>query len=276
MDIYLAALEARRAQLCKISKSNTRRAYHTYNMGLIRDGIGKALGAGQVQTGFNGPKLPFTNNNKSTASSSTSASDYPRRLPPRPDDQSYIRDPRDSLGAPYNDPYSRRTPSPGFDQGYGYDDGRSSSRYSEFQDAPPAYEAQNGYSNIYNPGPPSRYDDSSKPYSQYNNYTEQSRDGRMTNTYAQPYDNPRSSYYDQGCAQDSRSMPSRGFRPLALPQIEYGDGKPFLRGYSDELRQYGIEEKEFIPLLDQVNKAVIPNPENVIFQKAANIAGWFV
>lgn len=71
-------------------------------------------------------------------------------------------------------------------------------------------------------------------------------------------------------------MQNSGFHPLALPQVEYGDGKPFMRGYSDELQHYGIEERQFIQILDTVNKAIIPNPENQIFQKAANIAGWFV
>jgi hypothetical protein len=67
-----------------------------------------------------------------------------------------------------------------------------------------------------------------------------------------------------------------GFRPLALPQITYGDGQPFLRGYSSELVQYGISPDEFIQVLDAINIAIIPSPENQIFQKGANIAGWFL
>lgn len=66
------------------------------------------------------------------------------------------------------------------------------------------------------------------------------------------------------------------FRPFALPQIAYGDGQPFLRGYSNELVPYGIPPEEFIRVLDAINVAIIPNPENQIFQKGANIAGWFV
>jgi hypothetical protein len=66
------------------------------------------------------------------------------------------------------------------------------------------------------------------------------------------------------------------FRPLVLPQIAYGDGQPFLRGYSDKLAHYGIYEMDFIALVDAVNVAILPNPENQIFQKGANIAGWFV
>lgn len=98
----------------------------------------------------------------------------------------------------------------------------------------------------------------------------------MTTSYPQPSEDQRDTYYDNSRVQGSRLIRGSGSRPLALPQIEYGDGKPFLRGYSDELRQYEIDEKRFIQILGNVNKAIIPNPENQIFQKAANIAGWFV
>jgi hypothetical protein len=63
---------------------------------------------------------------------------------------------------------------------------------------------------------------------------------------------------------------------LALPQIGYGDGEPFLRGYSSDLGRYGVSEGAFIGLVDAINVAIIPNPENQIFQKGANIAGWFL
>ncbi|KXT15332.1 hypothetical protein AC579_2820 [Pseudocercospora musae] len=66
------------------------------------------------------------------------------------------------------------------------------------------------------------------------------------------------------------------FRPLALPQTANGDGQPFLRGYSDELARFGIQRDEFIELLDAINVAVIPDLEHQIFQKGANIAGWFM
>lgn len=57
------------------------------------------------------------------------------------------------------------------------------------------------------------------------------------------------------------------FRPLALPQITYGDGAPFARGYTDELRRYGITEADFIGIVDAINVAMVPNPEVQIFQK---------
>jgi hypothetical protein len=66
------------------------------------------------------------------------------------------------------------------------------------------------------------------------------------------------------------------FRPLALPQIGYGDGEPFLRGYSSDLGRYGVSEGEFIGLVDAINVSIVPNPENQIFQKGANIAGFFL
>jgi hypothetical protein len=66
------------------------------------------------------------------------------------------------------------------------------------------------------------------------------------------------------------------FRPLVLPQIAFGDGAPFLRGYSDELAPFGIREREFFEVIDAINIAIVPSPENQIFQKGANIAGWFV
>lgn len=77
-------------------------------------------------------------------------------------------------------------------------------------------------------------------------------------------------------AGDMGSTGDANFRPLALPQIAYGGEQPFLRGYTRELGQYGISEQEFMGLLDAINVAIIPNPENQIFQKGANIAGWFL
>lgn len=68
----------------------------------------------------------------------------------------------------------------------------------------------------------------------------------------------------------------RGFSPLILPQIENGHGSPFLRGYSQQLLQYNISMDMFIQFIDQINIVIIPNPENQIFQKAANIAGFFL
>lgn len=65
-------------------------------------------------------------------------------------------------------------------------------------------------------------------------------------------------------------------RPFIVPQIAYGSGQPFLRGYSNELSMYGISRRDFLEVLDAVNVANTPNPESQIFQKGASIAGWFV
>ena len=72
------------------------------------------------------------------------------------------------------------------------------------------------------------------------------------------------------------SLQTKAYRPLILPQIAYGEGQPFLRGYSTELEQYGISNDKFLEILDAINVAIIPNPEVQIFQKGANIAGWFM
>ncbi|KAJ5805386.1 uncharacterized protein N7503_002988 [Penicillium pulvis] len=98
-------------------------------------------------------------------------------------------------------------------------------------------------------------------------YQGQSYDG-------QPCDGQQ--YYKRRAVTDMRCPRDAKFRPIALPQLSYGDGQPFLRGYSNDLVRYGISEGEFIRLVDAINVAIIPNPENQIFQKGANIAGWFI
>lgn len=95
----------------------------------------------------------------------------------------------------------------------------------------------------------------------------------------QPYDGQPcdgQQYYERRAVTDMRCPRDANFRPIALPQISYGDGQPFLRGYANELVRYGISEGGFIRLVDAINVAIIPNPENQIFQKGANIAGWFM
>ncbi|KAF2163613.1 hypothetical protein M409DRAFT_26221 [Zasmidium cellare ATCC 36951] len=199
-------------------------------MGLIRDGIGQALGANQVQTGFNGPKMSFSSKPNTSASSPARS---PRRLPPKPDYQTYSNSSgleRPDSSAPYGDSYSSRSPSKGYPQQYGLDNGRPSSSYrdneswpgqSQYADVPPAYGTQLDYPSTYRNDQSIRND----PYSR------QIADPWMSDSsYTQPYQDQRSSYYDNTQMQGSRSMRGSGFRPLALSQVEYGDGKPFLRG----------------------------------------------
>lgn len=160
---------------------------------------------------------------------------------------------------------------------------------------------------------PKRYDDyGSQSYNNqsingtnYNNqgYSNQSYYGQSNSQgyINQDYDNqpgyntnwgnqdppPYDGYMSQGTRDNFASnSPSRGqryagasnnsFQPFGLPQIAHGDGQPFLRGYSGHLAQYDISETEFIRIVDAINVAIIPNPENQIFQKGASIAGWFV
>lgn len=82
-----------------------------------------------------------------------------------------------------------------------------------------------------------------------------------------------------GCVDyggDGRMTGMPSFRPLALPQITYGDGQPFLRAYGAELSRYNISMRDFLQVLDAINVAIIPSPENQIFQKAATIGGFFM
>ena len=72
---------------------------------------------------------------------------------------------------------------------------------------------------------------------------------------------------------------SRGLslsRPVILPQLNFGDGVPFVRGYSDELLTLGVSERSFIEFIDALNVTEVPNPEMAIANKAMGLAGWFV
>ncbi|GLI81851.1 hypothetical protein PoHVEF18_010243 [Penicillium ochrochloron] len=203
-------------------------------MGLLRDAIGSALGAGQINNGLSGPKLPFAQRrNRETrwlSSSDTQQSPYP--------DQRY--------GSYTNENNGRNCtvtmyPGPEARQPYEQMQQRDINARHQFFDEPPCYEnfaSQRGYDNQR------QFNDS------------QPRDITQVSDFEIP------------------GGPS--FRPLALPQIGYGDEQPFLRAYSSNLSQYGISELDFIKLIDAINVAIIPNPENQIFQKGANIAGWFL
>lgn len=146
-----------------------------------------------------------------------------------------------------------------------YYDNRSYSSSGQLQ-PPPAYSRQPSrqrYNNSYD-----------IDYSSYQQQRQQSpqgfeNDNNDYNNYDDYDDYDRDMRFSQGVGRG-------GFRPLALPQISYGDGQPFLRGYSRVLQQYNISFRDFMQILDAINVAIIPNPENQIFQKGANIAGWFL
>ncbi|KAF2164553.1 hypothetical protein M409DRAFT_24953 [Zasmidium cellare ATCC 36951] len=237
-------------------------------MGLIKDLVGSAMGSGQVNNGFNQPLVPSFSRGQSRNSSSS------RPLSPRPDYRSYSNGKSDrGYLAPepcYDDFDPPRSRGSSYQQ-QSYDDRRHDAEYdnvnsspSNWTDPPPPYGTQLNVPNSYDQFPyPSRYSDSSR----------QMYDQRPSQAYYQDRERPN---YNSSPLQQSRSRQNQGFRPFAVPQVAGGDGQPFLRAYSDELRQYGIEEGQFIQVVDAINKAIIPNPENMIFQKAANIAGWFV
>ncbi|GLI79321.1 hypothetical protein PoHVEF18_007651 [Penicillium ochrochloron] len=207
-------------------------------MGLLRDAIGSALGANQANNGLSGPRLPFvkTNNRDSGRFSSLGYQQSPSPSQ-RYDSYADCDDGRNSPRIGYQMQVARSARDPTRQR---YNDDRYDDQY-QYSDEPHCYEqpVSNGW----------------------DGYQEQFYDG-------QPQDMSRAADFGQAGGPN--------FRPLALPQIGYGDGEPFLRGYPSDLRRYDISEGEFIGLLDAINVAIIPHPENQIFPKGANIAGWFL
>lgn len=229
-------------------------------MGLLRDTIGSALGGNQVNNGLSGPRLPFGNKNNNRDTAWLSPSAYRQSPSPRQGYASYSK---------YND---ERNPSPGEMQerrerslgptrsgalsGQSFRQDNSAIGYQTSMVGPPPDQMQQWYN-----------DDRSQYSDLPPHYETPAYDSR---------DEHRGQFYDMSRAGDMGLPMDVSFRPLALPQVAYGDGQPFLRGYSRELSRYGVSEQEFIRLLDAINVAIIPNPENQIFQKGANIAGWFL
>ncbi|KAK4496406.1 hypothetical protein PRZ48_012386 [Zasmidium cellare] len=71
-------------------------------------------------------------------------------------------------------------------------------------------------------------------------------------------------------------MPSFANGGGTLPQITSGDGQPFLRAYSNDLSYYGMTARQFVEVIDTINKAIVPNQAKKVFQSAATVAGFFV
>lgn len=218
-------------------------------MGILRDVIGSALQGNDVNNGLSGTKFSFTNNNSNTNYSSSSWQNRP--LPFRQQDAS-----------PMNSDY----------------DGRSQQDWRQTQSTrpPTSFDTLHGTTNEHHRLSYQGYYDSPPPYDPRDptlstGYTQSENDRRQSYGLSQAH-----AYNSFSPARDSRPSSNGAFRPLALPQINYGDGQPFLRGYSSELAQYGVFEREFIEIIDAINVAIVPNPENRIFQKGANIAGWFL
>ncbi|KAF3391459.1 hypothetical protein F1880_007675 [Penicillium rolfsii] len=202
-------------------------------MGVLRDAIGSALGANQINNGLSGPALPFIkSSNRDNGRFSSLVHQQSRSRSPSQRYNSYedYNDRGNSSGTGYQVPAIRST--------RGSMQGRHNNDRYQYSHEPPRYE---------------------RPAS-----------GGMEGQF---YD---SQPQDMGCVADLTQFGEPRFRPLALPQIGYGNGEPFLRGYSIDLGRYGVSEEAFIGLVDAINVAIIPNPENQIFQKGANIAGWFL
>ncbi|UKZ73746.1 hypothetical protein TrVFT333_001396 [Trichoderma virens FT-333] len=225
-------------------------------MGLIRDAIGSALGANQLNNGLSSrPRLAFGSDSSRNG----------RRLSVSSKDQS------SSYSQGYPDYANRRENRRRSSDGNENDVYKNGSRYGAEQYSDRQYRSsivrypsdrmqhtRDGYASQLPQSPPG-----------YETYP---GDGRGYQW--QPYDGEPST--DAYYTDDRGFSRAANFRPLALPQIAYGDGQPFLRGYSQELRRYNITMEDFIQVVDSINIAIIPNPENQIFQKGANIAGWFV
>lgn len=210
-------------------------------MGIIRNVLSTALGADQVKNGFNSRLSPSSNQYSTNQYRSSSI----RRNVPNQIDYNMGQDMRMQTHSSNYD--SSRNPN------YGYDDSQSYSRQDNEED-----------DNYNHPviAPP--------PYSNSTTYQSPREDQGASGVRRKYNSNEGSNYHDQVHSRRTNS------RPLALPQIDYGDGQPFLRGYSQQLEQSGISFEAFMQALDAINVAIIPNPEAAIFQKGANIAGWFL
>lgn len=261
-------------------------------MGLIRNAIGSALAPPDMNNGMNGRKMQLLGPNTSSSSSSSSYNSrqprggvyeqdyrsdyrsssydsrdnrrqYQQRGRYRNEDEGYHSDRR-----PYSPPERRTSPKETYQQYSPKRKPKYEYREEEEVDAPPSYSLHPDPSPARSAG---YYNEDGGRRDLTDN------DSAYQDAYRQEYSYLQSRSMDQ---VSSRSGPGRdmdqNFRPLALPQIDYQDGSPFLRGYSDELRYYGVTERVYFEALDAINVARIPNPENQIFQKGAGIAGFFV
>jgi hypothetical protein len=212
-------------------------------MGLLRDAIGSALGGNEINNGLSGgTRLPFKNinNGRQTWRQSPSSG------------QEYFDPPNNgNLG------YSQRGYDPrtlSLDRTDGSRQGYQGRQYQSLMDRYP-----DGYDREFSQRPPD-YEISTRGTQDW--YQGQSDGGRR--------------YGEANYVNDRGFSRETSFRPLVLPQVAFGDGQPFLRGYSQELGRHRITMAEFIQALDMINIATIPSPENQIFQKGANIAGFFL
>lgn len=194
--------------------------------------------------------------------------------------------------SPYNSrqmPSTRRNPSPYDAIPSSSQGGQPRTRQNHNQkskDRSPETEnfsARDGFSSQQQPG--CRYNDEPPSYSlhAYNApLSSRPRSSQMpsqSNVYQHPsysFSSPETMSTDTRFSSGHPSFQNTEFRPLILPQIAFGAGEPFLRGYSSEISRYGITRDQFLQVVDEINLARTPNPEAQLFQKGANIAGWFL
>ena len=230
-------------------------------MGLIRDTIKSAFDNGQPNNGLNQRSIPFGGLNKSvTTSSRLHSSIYNRPPGSRYPQQPLVQSTHHLDSSQYKYTYEKSAYSK--DE---HDVGRHSPALHHEQ--PPSY----GYSTRDDKGSreisksflrPSGRSEAPRPdYSHLKSYNNEDFENRCAS--------PQDPYFPYHTEKECN-------RPLVLPQIEYGKGQPFLRGYSDELARFGLHIQEFMAVVDAINVAIVPNPENQIFQIGAIIAGWFV
>ena len=247
-------------------------------MGLIRDALGSALGANDVKNGFGGPRLPHRSRSRSRSNMSNRT--------PR-DESTYEDNPSNSsvhntFARDYQRPYMEQ-----YDKVY-LQPVNSRTAYSTDILQPRDVRYEND-TNILRPR---SADDlcHDRVNWQESHYARQS-DNLMDEDEPPPYEystfgsemrseRHRSSPRQRANMNYQHSQPEHQgksrFRPVALPQLTFGDGKPFLRAYSHELQEFGFSSSSFIQIVDAINVAIIPNPEMQIFQKGAGIAGFFV
>ena len=233
-------------------------------MGLIRDALGSALGGHHLNNGFSrGPQQCSDTDEDIYGSLSLSqlrSFRSTRQRGPLVDDESHYRrrsDLRNDIGRLY-----RRG-------GDGLNDGQTSGAFDGQQHAGGLYQGDFYDRTVRNNGDHDSRSEQLSPAPYY------AAAAISAGSWAQQARN--SHYYqDETCNQEVEFSNGTDFRPLVLPQIGYGDDQPFLRGYSLELNRYGISMEAFITFLDAINVALMPSPENQIFQKGANIAGFFL
>ncbi|KIW10817.1 hypothetical protein PV08_10116 [Exophiala spinifera] len=275
-------------------------------MGLLRDTIGSALSGPSVNNGLNGRKLPLRgsrashNDSRRPSPGSTAyRSPEPRRRDHKYDQQEYGTsspyDSRDNNGQwqYQRDAHGYRYEGEGHYPGrrqYSAPERRPSTSRQTYQPSSPQRRQKNEYEHQEREiGPPPSYSLYPVPSSParltgYSNDDEGRRSFTGNNAGhrddyrdRQGTSHPRPRSIDQSPYRPRAGRDvDRQFRPLALPQIDYHDSSPFLRGYSDELQRYGISERAFLEVLDAINVARIPNPEVKLFQAGATIAGFFV